>query len=134
MATPKILVADNDPQLLPILALHLRNEEYEVICAWEGGMAIDAARSDRPNLLVVNMLLPVSERRNLHDCLSDDPELLMIPVIYLVPERDPPGTSAPKLPAQWMIRKPVPTRELLSKVAAALNESEPVADGQKYAA
>jgi two-component system response regulator VicR len=134
MATPKILVADSDPQLLPTLALHLRNEEYEVICVWDGGTAIDTARHERPDLLVVNMLLPVSERRNLHDCLSDDPELLMIPVIFLVPERDPPGSSAPKLPAQSMIRKPVPTRELLSKVAAALNESEPVADGQKYAA
>jgi hypothetical protein len=33
-----------------------------------------------------------------------------------------------------MIRKPVPTRELLSKVAAALGDAEPVADGQKYAA
>ncbi|MHC4099665.1 MAG: response regulator transcription factor [Planctomycetota bacterium] len=136
MAMRKILVADSDATLLPILALHLRNEEYEVICAWEGEMAIAAARNERPDLLVVNVGMPVGERRNIHDFLSDDPELLCIPVIYLIAERNAPGASAPKLPAQSMIRKPVPTRELLSKVAAALGSGDAAADAdqQKYAA
>jgi CheY-like chemotaxis protein len=135
MATPKILIADSDPELLPVLALHLRNEEYEVVCAGEGEMAIAAARNERPDLLVVNVAMPVGERRSIHDFLSDDPELLSIPVIYLVAERSAPGTNAPKLPAQSMIRKPVPTRELLRKIAAALGEPEAAdADQQKYAA
>jgi len=135
MATPKILIADSDPELLPVLALHLRNDEYEVICAGEGEAAIAAARNERPDLLVVNVAMPVGERRSIHDFLSDDPELLSIPVIYLVPERNAPGASGPKLPAQSMIRKPVPTRELLRKIAAALGGPEAAdAEQQKYAA
>lgn len=135
MATSKILIADGDPELLPVLALHLRNDEYEVICAGEGEMAIAAARSERPDLIVVNVAMPVGERRSIHDYLSDDPELLSVPVIYLVGERNAPGAGAPKLPAQSMIRKPVPTSELLRKIAAALGASEAAdADQQKYAA
>ena len=135
MATPKILIADSDPELLPVLALHLRNDEYEVICAGEGEAAIAAARNERPDLLVVNVAMPVGERRSIHDFLSDDPELLSIPVIYLVAERIAPGAKAPRLPAQSMIRKPVPTRELLRKIAAVLGGSEVNdADQQKYTA
>ncbi len=135
MATSKILIADGDPELLPVLALHLRNEEYEVICAGEGEMAIAAARDERPDLIVVNVAMPVGEHRSIHDYLSDDPELLSVPVIYLVAERNAPGAGAPKLPAQSMIRMPVPTSELLRKVAAALGASEAAdADQQKYAA
>ncbi|MHC4142635.1 MAG: response regulator transcription factor [Planctomycetota bacterium] len=135
MAAPKILIADSDPELIPVLALHLRNEEYEVICAGQGEAAIAAARNERPDLLVVNVGMPVGERRSIHDFLSDDPELLSIPVIYLVAERNASGASAPKLPDQSMIRKPVPTRELLHKIAVALGRPEAAdADQQKYAA
>jgi len=120
MTTPKILVADNDPLLLPTLALHLRNEDYEVICAGDGEAALAAARSEAPDLMVVNVGLSIGPRRTVHDFICDDPQLLAIPVIYIVPERITGRVTPPKLPAQSMIRKPVPIRELLSKVAGAL--------------
>jgi hypothetical protein len=63
----------------------------------------------------------VGPRRTVHDFICDDPQLLAIPVIYLVPERGTGRGTPPKLPAQSMIRKPVPIRELLSKVAGALS-------------
>jgi two-component system KDP operon response regulator KdpE len=136
MATAKILVADNDPALLPILALHLRNDDYEVICAPDGETALAAARTRAPDVLVVNVSLTVGPRRSVHDFISDDPQLLMIPVIYLVPERSSSRSGTPRLPAQSMIRKPVPVGELLRKIAAALGEPTAAADDdrQKYAA
>ncbi len=136
MATAKILVADNDPALLPVLALHLRNDDYEVTCVQDGETALAAARSETPDLLVVNVGLAVGPRRGVHDSISDDPQLLMIPVIYLVPERSSSRAGTPRLPAQSMIRKPVPIGELLSKIAAALGEPATTADDdrQNYAA
>jgi DNA-binding response OmpR family regulator len=132
MTTTKILVADNDPMLLPTLALHLRNEDYEVVCAGDGEEALAAARSEEPDLLVVNVGLSVGPRRTVHDFICDDPQLLAIPVIYLVPERSTGRAAPPKLPAQSMIRKPVPIRELLGKIAGALagnlDEAETVTD------
>ncbi|MHC4128043.1 MAG: response regulator [Planctomycetota bacterium] len=121
MTTTKILVADNDPMLLPTLALHLRNEDYDVVCAEDGETALAAARNEAPDVLVVNVGLSVGPRRTVHDFICDDPQLLAIPVIYLVPERGTGRGTPPKLPAQSMIRKPVPIRELLSKVAGALS-------------
>jgi two-component system alkaline phosphatase synthesis response regulator PhoP len=130
MATPKILLADSDPALLQNLALHLRNDDYEVICADDGEGALRVARYQRPDVLVVNVGLNVGERHTLHEYLSADPELLAFPVIYLVAERPSPGTTLPKLPESSMIRKPVPTGELLRKVAGALG----AADQQRDAA
>lgn len=132
MATATILVADNDPALLPVLALHLRNEEYEVLCVEDGESALQTARSDRPDVLVVNVALSIGPRRSVHDYISDDPKLLAIPVIYLVDDRTSSRGGAPKLPAQSVIHKPVPIGELLAKIAAALGA--PDDDRQKYAA
>ena len=80
-------------------------------------------------MLVVNVGLSVGPRRTVHDFICDDPQLLAIPVIYLVPERGTARAAPPKLPAQSMIRKPVPIRELLSKVAGALAGTE-IADDE----
>lgn len=125
MATPKILLADSDPALVQSLALHLRNDDYEVICAEDGEGALRAARYQRPDVLVVNVGLSVGERHTLHEYLSADPELLSFPVIYLVAERPSPGMKLPKLPESSMIKKPVPTRELLDKIAGALGSAAP---------
>jgi DNA-binding response OmpR family regulator len=124
----RILLADNDPMLLPILALHLGNEDYEVVCAEDGEAALAAARTGAPDLLVVNVGLTVGPRRTLYEFISDDPKLVKLPVIYLVAERTNSRASPPNLPAQTVIRKPVPIKELLGKIAEALDETDAAAD------
>jgi DNA-binding response OmpR family regulator len=137
MAAPTVLIADEDTKLLSILALHLRNEEYDVICASEATEALEVARRERPDVLVLNVSLSLGSRRTVLDHLSGDPELLALPVIYLVPDRVGPGATRPRLPAQSSIQKPVAVGELLAKVAAALCGAGSLAgadDGQKEVA
>ncbi len=125
MATPKILIADDDANLLSVLALHLRNDEYDVVCA-NSGEEVIAAAAEELDLLVLNVNLTLPDGTGVYVYVSDDPKLLAKPVIYLVPERVTRGHAPPRLPAQAMIRKPVPVSELLRKISAALDE----ADGQ----
>ena len=58
MTRRKILLAERDTELLPILALHLRNEEYEVRCADDIAVALSAAQVEIPDLMVVNVHMP----------------------------------------------------------------------------
>ncbi len=51
MAVHKILVADDDARMLATIALHLRNEEYEVVCARNRVEALAAAHEEQPAVL-----------------------------------------------------------------------------------
>ena len=133
MVMAKILVADSDTSLLTTLALHLRNEEYEVVCAHDGLETFELARRERPDLLMLELQLSGEDGRSVHEFLAECPDLLAIPVLYLIAERNVPGSAAPKLPDTAMIRKPVATGEMLQKVSAALggaDSSSTAADGE----
>ncbi|MFM7671353.1 MAG: response regulator transcription factor [Bacteroidota bacterium] len=58
-ATPrKILIADDDPDILEILRYNLSQEGYEVITAKDGDEALDKARKSLPELIVLDMMMP----------------------------------------------------------------------------
>ncbi len=120
MATYKILLADENTEMLLVLALHLRNEEYEVICAADGPSALAAAKRELPDLILVDVGMEVNERDRLYEQISDHSELARIPVIYLVGERAVRMGTMPRVPARSMIIKPVPTSELFEKIELAL--------------
>ncbi len=120
MAKPKILIADDDVAVMSTLALHLRNEEYEVVSVSDGIEALELARAERPDLLLVGLYLAAGERYMLYERLGEFPELLNIPLIYLVGK--PRGSrTTPKLPEHIVVRKPVATTDLLPKIEAALH-------------
>ena len=85
MAVHKILVADDDANLLSTLALHLRNEEYETICSGDGAEMLEVARRERPDLILLSVTLLAGDDSVL-DALTDYPDLAQIPLLYLLPE------------------------------------------------
>ena len=60
MSTPirKILVADDDPDILEILRYNLTQEGYEVVTAKDGDEALDKARKQQPDLIVLDVMMP----------------------------------------------------------------------------
>ena len=124
MAVHKILVADEDASMLSTIALHLRNEEYQVVCARNRVEALAAAHQEQPDVLVINVELYFNDN-NGHDDLVEDPELMGIPIIFLVGERAVRLGMVSKLPAQSVIYKPVSTSELFSKIEQAISGSIP---------
>ncbi len=121
MPSKRILIGDDDAELLPVLALHLRNEEYDVLCARDANEVVELARRERPDLLLLSVSLPAGEGHTLLDAITDFPDLARIPVVYLVSERAALMRSrSPVLPSSASIRKPIATRELIAKVAMCL--------------
>ena len=54
----KILIADDEPDILEILQFNLQNEGYEVITAKNGDEAIEAAKKNQPNLIILDVMMP----------------------------------------------------------------------------
>jgi DNA-binding response OmpR family regulator len=57
-AGPLVLVADDDPDILQLVSLHLRKAGYAVVTATDGRQALDTVRERRPDLAIVDVRMP----------------------------------------------------------------------------
>ena len=73
----KVLIADDEPDILEILKYNLSNEGYEVITAKDGDEALEKARRTQPDLVVLDVMMP---RKTVRDrwlgCQFSGPVLL----------------------------------------------------------
>jgi len=129
MAKTSILIADDDDELLANIALHLRNEEYAVVCAADGFKALTAAQRVDPDVLLVTVGLMVDEHSSLCDELLEHPALRHIPIVYLVGERIVRLGNVPTVPARRLIFKPVHTNELFRKIELAVSGDDKCRSG-----
>jgi len=121
MKRPKILIVDDDPDLLKALRLRLRANNCEVVSCSDGYSVVGAAQKERPDLIILDLGLPagdgfvVLERLQLSDALSG------IPVIVLT-ARDPQGNEsrALKAGAAAFFQKPVDNEELMNVIRITL--------------
>ena len=57
----KILVVDDEQPIADILKFNLEKEGYQVICAYDGGSAVELAFSEKPDLILLDLMLPVKD-------------------------------------------------------------------------
>jgi two-component system KDP operon response regulator KdpE len=121
MLRPKILLVDDDPDLLRALRLRLRANNYEVTTASDGYAAIAAAQKERPSLIILDLGLPVGDGFVVLDRLQNSDALAGIPVIVLS-ARDPQNNEekALKAGAAAFFQKPADNDELLNVIRVSL--------------
>ena len=56
--TAKVLVADDEPHLLRLVKFRLEREGYQVVTAADGQVALELARSEQPDLCVLDVMMP----------------------------------------------------------------------------
>lgn len=121
MGTTRILVAEDDTELLANIALHLRNEEYTVVCAADGFKALTAAQREEPDVLLVAVGVMIDECSSLCDEILHHSALRHIPILYLVDERSVRLGNVPRVPSRFLVFKPVHTDELFRKIEGVVN-------------
>ena len=126
MPRPRILVVDDDPDLLRALRLRLRANNYEVTTASDGYAAIAAAQKERPSLIILDLGLPVGDGFVVLDRLQNSDALAGIPVIVLS-ARDPQNNEekALKAGAAAFFQKPADNDELLNVIRVSLGPAAP---------
>ncbi len=61
MANPKILIVDDDEDLHTLYGLYLQGESFEVARAYNGKQALEVVDKERPDLIVLDMIMPVMD-------------------------------------------------------------------------
>ena len=83
MAGTKLLVVDDEPDAVLILARTLLARGYRVITAESGLQAINLAKAEKPDLILLDILMPDMDGTQVAAALQEDPTTRNIPVIFL---------------------------------------------------
>lgn len=78
-----ILVADDDPVVLKMMAQELEGQGYRVLTAANGQTALRIAQTQKPDLIVLDVMMPVTSGINAFESIRKLPETQKIPVIFM---------------------------------------------------
>jgi len=118
---PKILIVDDEPDALEVLGFKLREAGFDPIFARDGTRALAAARDERPDLMVLDLMLPEVDGLEVCKILRRDPATAGIPVIMLTAraaEMD--RVIGLELGADDYVTKPFSPRELVLRIRKLL--------------
>lgn len=115
----KILIADDEPDILEIIQYNLQNEGYEVVTAKNGNEAIELAKRFTPDLIILDIMMPGKNGIDVCNILRMQPAFDDTLIIFLTALSDE-GTEVKGLEtgADDFITKPVSPKVLVSKVNA----------------
>ena len=124
----KILIADDEPDILEIIQFNLQTEGYEVITAKNGDEAIDAAKKHQPDLIILDIMMPGKNGIDVCNILRMQPAFKETLIVFLSALSDE-GTEIRGLEtgADDYLTKPIRPKILVSKVNALfrrLNKEE----------
>ncbi|MEK7857960.1 MAG: response regulator [Elusimicrobiota bacterium] len=126
----KILVIDDEPEMLSLVKFTLERGGFEVSTCDTGRKAWDAITSYKPDLLVLDVMLPGIDGYSLQIKIAQDDSTKEMPIIVLT-ALEPSKTLFQKFPqVVGFMTKPFKTEELLESVQNALNRPAPSAPPQ----
>lgn len=121
----KILIADDEPDILEILKFNLQEQGYEIITAANGQEAIEKAKKSNPGLIILDVMMPVKNGLETCKTLRALPEFKNTLIIFLTALSDDNSTvSGLESGADDYVSKPVSPKVLVSKVNALFRRSE----------
>ncbi len=87
MVQKKILVADDDPDFVKVLGLHLETEGYHVCVAQNGEEAVTRAKEDKPDLIIMDVLMPKMSGYEALWKIREEKDLKDVPTIVISARR-----------------------------------------------
>ncbi len=126
----KILVIDDDPDLVEALKMILEMESYEVISAFDGKNGLEKVEEEHPDLVILDLLLPKEDGAVLCRELKGNPRYTEIPILVLTAVAEEvnaklfPKDEMSSLPADDYAGKPIQPQDLLVRVNKLLTQHE----------
>lgn len=124
----KILLVDDDEDFVEATKLVLESKPYEVIVAHDGDEGLEKARKEKPDLIILDIIMPVKDGFSAAEQLKKDSELKEIPVIMLTSFSVKGGETSLSvsqgltLETEDYVDKPVSPQELLKRVERLLKK------------
>jgi DNA-binding response OmpR family regulator len=121
MKRARILVVDDEPDLVELIKHHLVREHYEVVTAHDGERALAEARVRLPDLILLDLMLPGIDGLEICRRLRADARTKSIPIVMLTAKSEETDAVVGLMQgADDYVRKPFGMKELLARIAARL--------------
>ena len=126
MAKTKILVVDDEPEILELIRYNLVKEGYHVYCVPTGEAAIRHVREGKPDLIVLDLMLPGTDGLQVCREFKNGSDTRHIPILILTAKaEDADIVLGLELGADDYVTKPFSPRVLLARVRAVLRRNKP---------
>ena len=124
--TIKILIVDDDTEMLEVYSKLLGSEGHSVLTASTGGKCLQMATQERPDLILMDVMLPDINGIELCRRIKSDPELARIFIIHLTGHQTSSDHYAEGLEAgaDGYLVKPVQFRQLMAQINALIRINE----------
>jgi DNA-binding response OmpR family regulator len=121
MGTPRVLIVEDEPNIVLSLEILLRRAGYETASTADGEAALELIRQTRPDVVLLDIMLPKLNGYEVCRVVKSDPTLSSIPVIMLTAKgQEVEILKGLELGASAYIAKPFGNAEVLEAVRAAL--------------
>ena len=117
----KILVVDDDPNVVKLVRLYLERDGHEVLTASDGAAGLELAREEQPSLIVLDLMLPRMDGMEVCRTLRRESSVPVVMLTAMVEEDD--RLAGLDLGADDYVTKPFSPRELAARVRAVLRRT-----------
>jgi DNA-binding response OmpR family regulator len=124
----KILVVDDEAPIIDMLTYNLKRANYEVLVAWDGEQALKLARKEQPDLIILDLMLPLLDGLEVCRALRRERDVLIIMLTARDAEID--RVVGLELGADDYVVKPFSVRELMARVRNVLRRAAPPTDAE----
>ncbi|MBM3150049.1 MAG: response regulator [Chloroflexi bacterium] len=124
----KVLLVDDDKDFVEATKMVLESKPYEVLVAYNGDEGLVKARKEKPDLIILDIIMPVKDGFTAAEQFKKDPELKKIPIIMLTSFAQKVGETSLSmsqgltLDTEDYVDKPVSPEELLKRVERLLKK------------
>src|SRR3990172_3827997 len=121
MTKQKVLVVDDEENVCELISLYFGKAGYEVICAADGGEGLDKIREQRPDIVILDLMLPGMDGVDVCKEIRKTSNIPLIMLTARVDEVD--RVLGLEIGADDYVTKPFSPRELLARVKAVLRRA-----------
>ena len=120
----RILIADDDAQIVRLVKSYLEKDDFAVLTAFDGEQALHMLRAERPDLAVLDVMMPKRDGFALVKLVRSDPQLASIPILMLTARvEDNDKLQGLNMGADDYLTKPFNPREVVARVKAILRRA-----------
>jgi two-component system phosphate regulon response regulator PhoB len=117
----RILVVDDERDLCELIGMNLQRNGYEVIAAHDGPTGLDIARKQKPDMIILDVMMPGLSGRDVTVALRGDPDTAPIPILMLTAKTEETDIIVGlSMGADDYVTKPFSMKVLMARVAAVL--------------
>jgi two-component system, OmpR family, phosphate regulon response regulator PhoB len=127
-----ILIIEDEKDIVDLIEYHLKQSSFSVISALDGPTGLERARKKRPNLIILDLMLPGMDGKDICRSLKSNPLTQSIPILMLTAKAEETDRLIGfELGADDYVTKPFSPKELVLRVKAILRRKEVDQEGEK---